>query len=145
LFNYYVTPNLKDRTAFIFDLTTLDKHGQIQGTAGQYQTYNNPGYGPTFGGGHDIYVNGSLSSGHLFPYSYCSDVTTSNDCALAVNFLGGVWPNSFSINIGKLEVFSIYPLSPVPLPGALVLFGTGFGMMSLVGWWRRRRIVEATA
>ena len=143
--NYNVTLDPIDRTAFIFDLSTGNRHGQILGSTGQYQTYNVGSFGPTFGGGHDIFVNTNLADGYLYPWSYCSPVE-SNQCFFALNFLGGdhSFPNQY-INIGRLEVFSVYPLSPVPLPGALVLFGTGFGVMSLVGWWRRRRGVEATA
>jgi hypothetical protein len=32
-----------------------------------------------------------------------------------------------------------YSVAPTPLPAALPLFGTGFGVMGLIGWWRKRR------
>lgn len=47
-----------------------------------------------------------------------------------------VKPERFGIDI-KLGV------TPVPLPAALPLFGTGLGLMGLFGWYRRRRVAEA--
>ena len=35
--------------------------------------------------------------------------------------------------------FSAVPISETPLPGALPLFATGFGLMGLLGWRRKRR------
>jgi len=39
--------------------------------------YSAGGYGPTFGGGHDIFVNASMNLGYCyFPYSFCSNGIT---------------------------------------------------------------------
>ena len=64
--SYNMTPNDADRTAFLFNLTSdfvqrqkLNNDPSCPG-CGQYQTYNYNGYGPTFGGGHDLYSDYSL-------------------------------------------------------------------------------------
>ena len=67
---YNYSDNLSDLTAFIFNLTDLVKSAQRSDSQGQYQTYNYSAYGPTFGGGHDVYVNSSLNNGYSFGYSY---------------------------------------------------------------------------
>ena len=56
-----------DSTAFLF---SLDKQTKIPIQIQNYVTYNNQSYGPTFGGGHDIYVNSSMNSGYSNLHSY---------------------------------------------------------------------------
>ncbi len=56
-----------DPTAFLF---SVDKQTKIPIQNQSWVTYNNGGYGPTFGGGHDIHVNGSMSSGYSYLYGY---------------------------------------------------------------------------
>jgi Calx-beta domain/FG-GAP-like repeat/Bacterial Ig domain/TLD len=103
--SYNITENDAQRTAFIFNLDTMDMRPQ-KGTAvdasfyGQYQTYNTPSYGPTFGGGHDIYVNNTLSAGYSYKYSYgTSGFNSPNIVGLAYNGL--------SMQYGTIEVFTI--------------------------------------
>ncbi|GAF69074.1 unnamed protein product [marine sediment metagenome] len=43
---------------------------------------------------------------------------------------------------GRTHLWELQP-SPVPLPAALPLYGTGLGLMGLFGWWRRRRAAAA--
>ena len=40
---------------------------------------------------------------------------------------------------------SFVNVSPIPLPAALPLFGTGLGIMGFIGWRRKRRIAAAAA
>ena len=56
-----------DSTAFLF---SLDKQSKIPIQNQSWVTYNNNSYGPTFGGGHDIYINSSMNSGYSYLYGY---------------------------------------------------------------------------
>lgn len=60
-YNYY------DDRAFIF---SLDKQTKIPINWNYYITYNHSSYGPTFGGGHDLYINSNMSYGYSYLYSY---------------------------------------------------------------------------
>ncbi|WP_310383346.1 PEP_CTERM-anchored TLD domain-containing protein [Roseateles sp.] len=113
-----------DRSAFVFNLSDKVKAAQRSDSQGQYQTYNNSYYGPTFGGGHDIYVDSTLSSGYSQGYSF--------------GYVGSGYFGSSSIvdqskqytplMVGALEVFSIAAYTPpaqqhVPEPASLALVG----------------------
>lgn len=40
-----------------------------------------------------------------------------------------------------VRVYAVFaPAAVIPLPATLPLFGTGLGLMGLLGWWRRRRV-----
>jgi hypothetical protein len=62
-----------DGNAFIFSLTS-NKRYQHMGyptSSYPYTIYNGTTYGPTFGNGHDIYVNPTMDIGYCnFPYAY---------------------------------------------------------------------------
>ena len=121
--SYYHVPAVRD--AFLFNLT--DTLQQLQnGLAPTFQTYNNNSYGPTFGGGHDLYVANTLKFGYVSPYSYSSSMT---------NILGN---SGFQyINVAGLEVFTISagePPNPAPEPGALALVAVA---LAGLGWIRR--------
>ena len=76
---------------FLFSLTNGD---QIMSGSGQHDTshnysqYNNSGYGPTFGGGHDWHVNSTMTGGYCnlgFSYgcqtgSYASSTCRNDFC-----------------------------------------------------------------
>lgn len=129
---YNLTPNDADRTAAIFNLTDMVRRPQdpvLIDAAGQYQTYNHPEYGPTFGGGHDIFVVGSLAWGHVNPFSY----GVSN----GLNILGG---NGFQyVQYGRMEVFTIAAdTATVPDGGrTLALMGCALTGLGLAG--KRRK------
>jgi len=53
--------------AFVF---SLDKQIKITPRYPQYATYNNVNYGPTFGGGHDIYLRNDLQYGYVNMHSF---------------------------------------------------------------------------
>ena len=71
---------------------------------GQYDIYCNPSYGPTFGGGHDIYVssnanttNGSYSNlGHSYKHPQYAYRTNE-----AKSFLAG----SFNFLLSEIEIY----------------------------------------
>jgi hypothetical protein len=123
---FTLTPDLADRTAFIFDLTTGLRLDQNDTENGQYQTFNYPDYGPFFGG-IDLYVDFSLNGGYIDQSSY----------GTGANLVGGDFNY---INSRGLEVFtiSVDTSAEVPEPGAWALLaGTGAlgGLMVL----RRRK------
>ncbi|MBN2009097.1 PEP_CTERM-anchored TLD domain-containing protein [candidate division KSB1 bacterium] len=130
-YNLVQDPN--DRNAFIFNLTTSTIYSQKCDHYGQYQTYNNYMYGPTFGGGHDIYINSTLSSGYAYHYSYGPDGTNLS------NIVGQQYQAS-ALKIGTLEVYTIAPdQSPVPEPATCMLFGIGFLTLVCINWKRKNR------
>ena len=46
--------------------------------------------------------------------------------------------NGFSLD--NLQ-YSTAPVSPIPLPAALPLFGSALGLLGFLGWWRRRTAI----
>lgn len=81
--------------AFLFNLTY---DYQLAQTNSVYQTYNHPQYGPTFGGGHDIYTFSSYGGqGYNYPYSY------QNPSSKGYNYLSG----AANFTVADIEVFKI--------------------------------------
>ena len=118
---YYNTSPPNNFDAFLFNLT--DSFIQTQtGSAPYYQTYNGFAYGPTFGGGHDLYVGTDLTSGYTYPYSY-SPYYGAN----LLNHYDPTAPYQYDVmTIGHLEVFTISAdNSPVPEPSTIALMGAG--------------------
>ena len=125
------TPLDADRTAFLFNLTQGLKFDQRKdaGTTdrGAYQTANEASFGPTFGGGYDLYVNHELVYGISSMYSYGGDADFGLDLALHPG------PYAGALQFGQIEVFTI---SAVPEPESWALMLTGLG---LLGFAARRR------
>lgn len=92
--------------AFIFNLNTTTKLNQ---NSNPYQTVMNSTYGPTFGGGHDIYVDNSLESGYA-GYSHTYGAV-----------LGGTYYNPAYYSY--LEVYTVTVAPAVPEPTSMVLLG----------------------
>ncbi len=110
--NYNYTYDDTQRTAFLFNLTTglLQRqklNSNPNGGIGQYQTYNNSSYGPTFGGGHDLYVDNSLRSGYTNNYSYGPNVGYYSS-AIADGGQGS------GLTYARMEVFTISVAPPAP-------------------------------
>jgi VCBS repeat-containing protein len=107
--SYNMTPNDADRTAFLFNLTSdfvqrqkLNNDPSCPG-CGQYQTYNYNGYGPTFGGGHDLYSDYSLQSGYANNWGYgASSIFNNNILNINIQYTG--YPN---LQILGFEVFKV--------------------------------------
>ncbi|GAB6053227.1 hypothetical protein JCM17960_20470 [Magnetospira thiophila] len=135
--NYHYTSADSERTAFLFNLTTGALFSQCliydsscgygygsYYNEGQYQTYNSPYYGPTFGGGHDLYVTSDLDTAYSYIWSY----GTGGYNQLSYN-------TSYGLNVGAMETFTL-ELNAVPEPASLALFGGG---LVALGWVRRRK------
>ena len=125
--------------AFLFNLTTSSYYAEGAGYYGDrgmadglYQTYNHASYGPTFGGGHDLYINSSLSGGYAnLGYSYGCNVGTNGSQECRNDFTGSY----ASWTLGDIEVFSVAP-STVPVPAAAWLFGSA--LLGFFGFSRRK-------
>lgn len=127
--NYNLTPVVADRTAFLFNLTTGQKFAQrTSDMLGRYQTFNATTYGPTFGGGHDLYVNSALSGGYSNLFSYGAGNFAS--------IVDGSAYDGANMVVGAVEVFHI---SSVPIPAALPLLGTALSGFGLLAWRQRVR------
>jgi hypothetical protein len=138
--NYNLTFADSERTGFIFNLSTNTQLRQnlttelisnVNGDLGLYQTYNNATYGPTFGGGHDIYVDGSLNFGYSQLFSY-----SDQDNVLRSIVDGSTWQGVQGISYGAIEVFTISNTAPIPEPETYAMMLAGLG---LLGFSARRR------
>ncbi len=87
--------------SFLFSLTNKKKFPYYKSP--NNSMYDNNGYGPTWGGNHDLYINGSISGGYANPgYSHqCSGICSSS-CSACANALAGQ-QNGWSIT--ELEVW----------------------------------------
>ncbi|MES2019232.1 MAG: PEP_CTERM-anchored TLD domain-containing protein [Pseudomonadota bacterium] len=115
---HYASP--LEWSAFVFNLSDGVKKNEIN----QYQTYNGAYYGPTFGGGHDIFVDGNLGYGYSYGWSY--------GAATGQSLVDGSYYDGLDMLIRDLEVFTIGAyVAPeaVPEPATFMLFGLGlFGL-----------------
>ena len=128
--SYNTSNSFAARTAFLFNLTSDTLFPQQIHDRGFFQTFNLASYGPTFGAGHDLWVNATLTVGYSCLYSYHNLFSTCDAIA------GGHY-DSANMAIGGLEVFSIAPYAAVPEPGMLALLSIGF--LGVVAVRRRAR------
>jgi hypothetical protein len=110
---YVQSPN---SDAFLFNLVSGTQYPSTRYT--QYEVYNDISYGPTFGGGHDLYVDNSLSGGYShIGYTY-GDPSRFGSSSYRAEFAG-----SYSYSVDGLEVFTI---EVVPEPATLTMLAMGF-------------------
>ena len=114
-----------ERTAFLFNLTSSEIQRQRLSTSelgteiGVPQTLNYPNYGPTFGGGHDLYTDALLSLGYAYSHTY----GTGGNYGWGYGITGGGY-----FVIGQIEIFTIAledPNAPIPEPATMTLLGLG--------------------
>lgn len=112
-YNYVSNPS--NWTAFLFNLTDGVKKSQTAG----YETFNTASYGPTFGGGHDLYVRSGLDLGYSSGWSFGGFTGRS--------IVDESFYNGMDIRIGALEVFTLAPYTAqaVPEPGSIAILGLG--------------------
>jgi hypothetical protein len=139
---YNITLNDADRTAFIFNLTSLTKNSQQLGAGncdgcGKYQTYNGSTHGPIFGGGFDLSVTDDLTKGYSSLWSYAPTPGALRTSLIDGSHDSGA-DNASHVQYGAMEVFTIAAAPPtdVPEPGSLALLGLGIGGISI---YRRKR------
>ena len=132
---WHVTDHDADRTAFLFNLTAPAVYHQVPSTdvlpsKGARQTFNRSDYGPTFGTGHDLYVNHTLDAGISWQLTYGNP----DDEGISIVDLSR---NGQAFTVQALEVFAI---APVPEPAAWTMLGAG---LALVGGMALRRERQA--
>lgn len=128
---WHLTPRDAERTAFLFNLTQPAVYRQVPSndvlpSKGASQTYNHPDYGPTFGTGHDLYVNQTLASGVSWQLSYGNPA--EEGLSIVDHSRAG---QPFSVQ--ALEVFAVLP---IPEPALWTMLVAGLG---LLGSLSRRR------
>ncbi len=102
-------------SAFLFNLTNSAVFYKNTNNM-NYETYNASNYGPTFGGGHDLYVDSTLQSGYGYAsYSYGSYQWSNMNLT----------PGYASYTYDRMEVFTI-GVEIVPEPANILFFGLVF-------------------
>lgn len=139
---YNVTSGGADRTAFIFNLTTGERRDQTAAAGGEYQTLNTASYGPTFGAGHDVYIDAALMEGYVHTQSYCPPALLATGCAGLPDLMGKTLVEGLDLRYLAFEVFTV---AAVPVPAALPMLAAGLGALGLLGWRKRGRAKFATA
>ena len=89
--------------SFIFTLTNMYNYPptKFYNSKTNQSIYDNPSYGPTFGGGHDIYIGFNNNSNYTnFPYSY------SDGLGYGYSIFKGKKDN-YSFTLKEIEVFKL--------------------------------------
>ncbi|MES2149177.1 MAG: PEP_CTERM-anchored TLD domain-containing protein [Pseudomonadota bacterium] len=123
---WHETPTDAERTAFLFNLSDSLIFRQVSASytlpsQGLRQTYNDIDYGPTFGAGHDLFVNSTLDAAISWQLTYGDP---SEEGASIVDRSAGAQV----VRVNALEVFVI---SPVPEPARYGLLLAGLGLLGL--------------
>ncbi|MEG1050565.1 MAG: PEP_CTERM-anchored TLD domain-containing protein [Janthinobacterium sp.] len=133
---YNMTPEDSQRTGFIFNLSTGQRHvqtpkGYALDSIGAYQTFNDINAGPTFGIGADLGVSADLTSrGVSYRYSYLDPVAGVFGISLLDGKPYSTHPN---VTFGAIQVFSISAI-PEPASYAMTLLG-----LALIGGMQVRK------
>ncbi len=136
---YYLANSDAERKAFLFNLSSSLVYAEhLGGGYGEYQTVGQAGYGPTFGGGHDLILGDDFGTQ---PYarvvSYGPDLFTGTSIAGANSTVAEQFRSTFTL--GRLEVFTIADVAGVPEPGSVAMVGGGL----LAAWKLCRRSIAS--
>lgn len=128
---WHDTPTDPYRTAFVFNMTQPALYRQVLSSyvlpsQGERQTFNGIDYGPTFGAGHDLYVNASLTAAFSWRLTY-GDPLESGLSIVDRSPCGEI------VRVDALEVFT---LSPIPEPANYAML---LGGLALLGGAARRQ------
>lgn len=133
---WHITKNDYWRNAFLFNMTVPAMYHQVGSgyvlpSQGERQTFNGSDYGPTFGTGHDLYVNASLQTAFSWQLTYG---TPERDQGLSIidRSSGGQ-----IVRVDALEIFTLSPI-PEPLTYAMLLGGLAL----LAGAARRGLVIK---
>ena len=104
--NYKQAPN-----SFLFSLTNIygtnPTKFQLKNNNDSYAIYDYSHYGPTFGGGHDLYISNDFNNNNdtysQFPYSYEDSIGKGKSI-----FTGDSNNNNQKFKIKEIEVFKLY-------------------------------------
>lgn len=130
---YSFSNTVADQTAFLFNLTD----GLLYEQFAPRQTYNHANYGPTFGGGHDLYIDTALAGGYANIGHTYGDNSQFGQAAYRNAFTGSfdAW------SVGGLEVFTLSAaLITVAEPASWLVFVLG---LLALGACRLRRLTPA--
>lgn len=128
---WHLTERDADRIGFLFNLTAPAVYRQVLSdyvlpSQGARQTFNGLDYGPTFGTGHDLYVNRTLD------VAFSWRVTYGDPAGEGRSIVDGSTGGQI-VRVNALEVFAISPVPEAPPVAMLV------GGLALVGLFARRR------
>ena len=89
-----------DTNSFLFSLSGNTKHPIWRQ---QYAVYDNNSYGPTFGGGHDLYIDSGMNYGYTY-FGWTYQCPWCNQCVNGTcqNYLAGSYSGNY---IQDVEVF----------------------------------------
>ncbi|NML62113.1 PEPxxWA-CTERM sorting domain-containing protein [Massilia sp. RP-1-19] len=132
---WHNTPFDSRRTGFIFNMTEPALYRQLPSgyvlpSQGEHQTFNGAGFGPTFGTGHDLFVNTSL--GVAFSWQVTYGKPLDSGLSIIDRSLGGQF-----VQVDALEVFT---LSPIPEPATWAMLLGGLALLG--GAARRGRFIH---
>jgi hypothetical protein len=98
--------NYQTGKAWLFSLVNkYNKCVRLEAASPANNMYNNTSYGPSFGGGHDLHVNGSMKSNSNYcnPSSY-RNISTGFDTVTVDNTL---LAGSYNFTVDDIEVFAV--------------------------------------
>jgi hypothetical protein len=97
------TPYGYSASAFLFNLDTGQQYLQNGRNGTEYSFVSWPGYGPTFGAGHDLYVNNALDGGGAnIGYTYGSMLSYAQ-----TNYRNEFTGTHNAWSVGKMETYTL--------------------------------------
>jgi hypothetical protein len=128
---WHLTDHDSQRVGFLFNLTAPAVYRQVLSdyvlpSQGVRQTFNGLEYGPTFGTGHDLYVNRTLD------VAFSWRVTYGDPAGEGRSIIDGSTGGQ-TVRVNALEVFAVSPVPEAPPVAMLV------GGLALVGLFVQRR------